>query len=1044
MRITGLLVGAAIGGPWALPAALAQDPPNVLFISIDDLNDWVGVLGGYPDVQTPNLDQLAQAGTLFTNAHCTSPACNPSRTALLTGIHTATSGITSNQQPWRYSMLDVVTLPQHFMAHGYEVLGGDKIYHNHCPDPASWHEYAYFGSNPQAEEQPAHGIEGLCPSILDWAPMDLPDSEWRANKLAVWAAAYLSQEHDQPFFLAVGTFKPHLPWYTPAPYFDMYPLADITLPPVIPGDLDDVPPLGQLLAGPAETHQLITQHDAWEAGVQAYLATVSFVDAQVGIVLGALYSGPHANDTIVVLWSDQGFHLGEKDHWTKFTLWEESTRVPLIVVPAGDSRTAQQCSRAVSLLDLYPTLIELCGLPPRPGLEGRSLVPLLNDPQAEWDHPVVTTHIDHHAVRSNNWRYIRYSDGTEELYDHSSDPSEWANLADLPEYDTVKGQLAAYLPGAVPAPALPPAKLYVDASAAGLNNGQSWTDAYTDLQDALTVAANAELTGADVEEIWVAAGTYTPAGPGGDRRATFRLVRGVQALGGFAGWETHRSERDPVANVTILSGDLNGDDGPDFANNDENSYHVVTSMYTVQSGTMDGFTITGGNANGPDRHAYGGGLYNDSSKCTIRNSGFVRNSAIFGGAVHAVVHHPWAGGNSILANCWLIENVASQGGAVYSEAGNPKLFNCRLQGNVASGSGGGMYCTGGVRQPWLMNCLIMDNAAVTGGGLYTADTKPVVVNCTFKGNSAASCGQGSAVFATGPSAKAIVKNSIVWDNVPASCPIETVSGATSQVVFSCIQGGWAGSGNIEEDPLFADADGRLSAGSPCIDAGCNSYVPSDTADLDGDGDTSEPTPLDLDGNPRFADDPDTDDTGSGTPPIVDMGSYEFGSAPPPGSIVGAASVLGHGGTDLPLDLTANDIEPRADGVLRVEFEIATEVTSAAASVTCVNNTYSGSVATSALGTTVTVEFAPALPDRDCCEITLTGDAEDSFSVRTLKGDLNRDGSVNTTDASQIKLRFGQDAATAGPQYDYNTDGTVNTTDFSQVKLNFGKSAAQCP
>ena len=429
---------------------------------------------------------------------------------------------------------------------------------------------------------------------------------------------------------------------------------------------------------------------------------------------------------------------------------------------------------------------------------------------------------------------------------------------------------------------------------------------------------------------------------------------------------------------------------------------------------------------------------------TIRNCSFIGNSAVYGGGVYTGVTSPWFSGSSTLANCSLVGNAASQGGAVYSEGGNPRLFNCLLQGNAASSSGGGMYCTGGVRQPWLMNCLIMDNAAVTGGGLYTADTKPVVVNCTFKGNSAASCGQGSAVFATGPSAKAIVKNSIVWDNVPASCPIETVSGATSQVVFSCIQGGWAGSGNIEEDPLFADADGRLSAGSPCIDAGCNSYVPSDTADLDGDGDTSEPTPLDLDGNPRFADDPDTDDTGSGTPPIVDMGSYEFGSAPPPGSIVGAASVLGHGGTDLPLDLTANDIEPRADGVLRVEFEIATEVTSAAASVTCVNNTYSGSVATSALGTTVTVEFAPALPDRDCCEITLTGDAEDSFSVRTLKGDLNRDGSVNTTDASQIKLRFGQDAATAGPQYDYNTDGTVNTTDFSQVKLNFGKSAAQCP
>ena len=247
MGITRLLVCTALASAVSARPTVAQDPPNVLFISIDDLNDWVGVLGGYPDVQTPHLDSLAQRGTLFTNAHCSSPRCNPSRVSLMSGLHPATCGVRNNSIPWRYSMLEVITLPQHFMTHGYEVLASGKLYHHTIRDFASWHEYVLPPYSPAPAEYPANGIEGLSYN-LDYCAMDVPDSEMQENRVALWASSYLSQEHDEPFFLAVGFFKPHGPLYIPAPYFDMYPLADIVLPSVIPGDLDDVPPPGVALA----------------------------------------------------------------------------------------------------------------------------------------------------------------------------------------------------------------------------------------------------------------------------------------------------------------------------------------------------------------------------------------------------------------------------------------------------------------------------------------------------------------------------------------------------------------------------------------------------------------------------------------------------------------------------------------------------------------------------------------------------------------------------------------------------------------------------
>lgn len=425
---------------------------NVLFIAIDDLNDWIGCLGGHPDVKTPNLDRLAARGVLFTNAHCAAPVCNPSRAALMTGVRPSTSGIYDNSQPLRQSTVlkDAVTLAQHFMAHGYRVVGGGKIFHGSFPDPASWHEY--FPSqtqnkppDPAPAQRPANGIPNT--AQFDWSPLNVPDSKMGDYQVVDWAAQELRKKHDKPLFLACGIFRPHLPWYVPQKYFDLYPLGKVTLPQVKEDDLDDVPPIGRKFARPEGDHKKVIQYNQWRQAVQAYLASISFADAQVGRLIDALDNSPHARSTTIVLWSDHGWHLGEKLHWRKFALWEEATHNVLMMVSPGIARPGGRCRRTVSLMDLYPTLIDVCGLSPRKELEGATVLPLLKNPNAAWERPAVTTyHRNNHSVRSERWRYIRYSDGGEELYDHQNDELEWINLAAKPEHQEVKTALARWLP----------------------------------------------------------------------------------------------------------------------------------------------------------------------------------------------------------------------------------------------------------------------------------------------------------------------------------------------------------------------------------------------------------------------------------------------------------------------------------------------------------------------------------------------------------------------------------------------------------------------
>ena len=438
--------------------AHAQAKPNVLFIAIDDLNDWIGALGGHPQARTPNLDRLAKRATLFTRAYCQAPACNPSRSSLMTGILPSTSGVYLNSQPWRAAMPNAVTLPQHFMKHGYWAGGSGKIYHGPFPDPPSWNRYwpsptKNKPNDPQPAKRPVNGIPKA--AHFDWGPVDVADEKMGDHQVADWVIGQLGRKRDKPFFLACGIYRPHLPWYVPQKYFDLFDAEKLTLPNVPDDDLDDIPAAGVKMAQPQGDHARVLRHEQWRKAVHGYLAATAFADAQVGRVLDALDKSGQADNTIVVLWTDHGWHLGEKKHWRKFTLWEESARTPLMfVVPKGLAKALPggtladvRVARPVGLIDIYPTLLDLCGLAANPANEGRSLAPLLADKNAKWQRPALTTHgRNNHGLRTARWRYIRYADGSEELYDHEADPNEWRNLTDNPKLAKTKKRLAKWLP----------------------------------------------------------------------------------------------------------------------------------------------------------------------------------------------------------------------------------------------------------------------------------------------------------------------------------------------------------------------------------------------------------------------------------------------------------------------------------------------------------------------------------------------------------------------------------------------------------------------
>ena len=498
---------------------------NIVFIICDDLNDSVEGMGGHPQAKTPNIDKLASEGVSFQNAHCAAPLCGPSRASLWTGIYPHKSGIIGYNQhvyTWRDSpvLKDAVTVFEHFAANGYQVMTTGKIFHNnHHTAQMIWDlggkdafaanstfgPFAYDGVNrvvhpsmklpwglnrfetfaplSDVPKIPPHREPGI-PGYEGWwlynkpfhynGPEDrdlMPD-----EKSAEWAIEKLSQYHGKPFFLTVGFMRPHTPWIAPDEFFHMHPLDSIQLPPYLTADTDDCGPLSpdrfyadnERMNSFKRLLEAYPGNDGWKMAVQGYLACVSFVDHQVGKVLKALEESDYAENTIVVFTSDHGFHIGEKNHLHKNTVWEESTRVPLIIKIPGNGKNAnQECLYPVSLIDLYPTLINLCGLPEEPNsgkndypIDGHSLAELIKDPSgAELDVrevaltavtglsradlfgeiPPVNEH--NFSVRSKDFRYVFWADGFEELYDHRNDPHEWHNLADQDDYQMIKQDL---------------------------------------------------------------------------------------------------------------------------------------------------------------------------------------------------------------------------------------------------------------------------------------------------------------------------------------------------------------------------------------------------------------------------------------------------------------------------------------------------------------------------------------------------------------------------------------------------------------------------
>ena len=442
-----------------LSIANAADRPNVLFIAIDDLNDWVGHLDGHPQSKTPNIDRLAGIGVSFTKAYCNAPLCNPSRVSLFSGILPSNSGVYGNGEMMRDKIPEAVTLMQYLSeAGGYSVQGGGKMFHGTSPyDLASWDYY----NLPSRSRQAGKRDEGLAKDAwAPWGPLDVDDSEMFDVKNVNWAISELEKSHDKPFFLACGFTKPHMPWYVPQKYFDMHPLEGIELPDTIDNDRGDLPEWGKRFAREVhdvsgarnfathgEDHDMVLKHKQWPRAVQSYLATISFVDAHVGRLLDTLDKSDHAENTIIVLWGDHGWHLGEKQHWRKHALWEVTTRTTLVIAGPVGVKDNQLCERPVSLIDLYPTILDLCGLPSRDGLDGQSIAPLLKNPKRNWERPVLTTFgYQNHAIRTERWRYIRYVDGGEELYDHNADPNEWTNLAGNSEFTDVISKLKQTMP----------------------------------------------------------------------------------------------------------------------------------------------------------------------------------------------------------------------------------------------------------------------------------------------------------------------------------------------------------------------------------------------------------------------------------------------------------------------------------------------------------------------------------------------------------------------------------------------------------------------
>ncbi len=432
-----------------------SSPLDVLFIAVDDMNDLISLLDPESPIETPNLERLANRGVLFTRAYCASPACNPSRVATLTGLRPTTTGVYGNASDWRGALPQRKTIMQRFLDVGYVVQGAGKIFHHQQDgafhDDASFDDFQPMRPQLYPPEKLNHAPE-YGSRNTDWGVWPKQAEDAIDFQTAAYCIDVLKNPPvGKPLFLACGIYKPHSPFFAPEPYHEAFANYSPSL--RREGDCDDLPEGAIELLRPKkwfwEGMQKLDQRlpGSYDDFIRAYAACCTFADAQIGSVLDALDASPRADRTVVILWSDHGFHLGEKDHIEKFALWEKTTHIPLIIVAPAVAKPGDRCDAPVDLSTFYPTLLELCGLPSDPRCDGESIVPLLKNPTARWERPALMTYgRGNHAVRSSRWRYIHYADGSEELYDHHSDPNEWTNLASQPEYAEIIAQHRLWLP----------------------------------------------------------------------------------------------------------------------------------------------------------------------------------------------------------------------------------------------------------------------------------------------------------------------------------------------------------------------------------------------------------------------------------------------------------------------------------------------------------------------------------------------------------------------------------------------------------------------
>ncbi len=472
-----LKLAAVIGlvtGPSLLEAAA---PPNVLMIAVDDMNDWIGPMGN-PSVKTPNLDRLAKRGITFQNAHTVGIFCAPSRASIFTGRLPSTTGI-YEETPSFVQRPDLRPLQLAFQESGYATYGTGKLYHHTAGflDRRGWTDFHL-----QTEEQKLSGwgqdtwrskgapeptpyphsafnkdkpVETVAAGFLETAPLPNEDEEKMADTIrANWAAGVLGRKHEKPFFLGVGFYAPHYPNYAPKKYFDQYDAKTMWQPKVKEDDLDDIPAAQRKtrLARKKNVYEKVIELGILDESRLAYMACITYADAMVGRVLDALDKSPYRDNTIIVLWSDNGYHLGEKGQWGKHTLWQRTTYVPMLWAGPGLAKGAKLDASAM-LLDIYPTLVELCGLKPDQGMDGQSLAAALKNPAAAKDRYAFTIAApNEYSVVNTQWRYIHYADGAEEFYNEKSDSPEWTNLATKPEYRSQMDLMKAAAPASFAAP----------------------------------------------------------------------------------------------------------------------------------------------------------------------------------------------------------------------------------------------------------------------------------------------------------------------------------------------------------------------------------------------------------------------------------------------------------------------------------------------------------------------------------------------------------------------------------------------------------------